>query len=159
MYKLAGDRTKKAVRKYSIDSLWEDTHDCAFDTITKQLAASVTLAHPKAGYAMCLFTDALDLYWASILTQVPCADMRKPTEDQAHEPMCFLSGSFKGSSFNWSVPEKEGFSIVDSMQRLDYLVSGNVVNIFTDHANLVYIYDLYGRNPGISRHTASKLMR
>eukprot|EP00171_Calliarthron_tuberculosum_P005938 IDg5938t1 len=57
------------------------------------------------------------------------------------------------------MPEKEGFAIVGSMTRLDYLVLGRVVSIFTDHANLVYLYDTYGRNPGIARYTASKLMR
>lgn len=57
----------------------------------------------------------------------------------------FLSGTFKGPSANWSVPEKEGFAIVEAMCRLDYLVTGHVVSNFTDHANLVYIYDSYGR--------------
>ena len=31
--------------------------------------------------------------------------------------------------------------------------------IFTDHANLVYLFDPYGQNPGLSRNTACKLMR
>lgn len=93
------------------------------------------------------------------LTQVPADQRRLEIEAQHHEPFCFLSGSFTGSSESWSVPEKEGFAIVESMCRLDYLVSGHVVSICTDHANLVYIYDPYGKNPGIPRHTASKLMR
>jgi len=33
------------------------------------------------------------------------------------------------------------------------------VSLFTDHANLVYIFDPYGQNPSIGRHTANKLMR
>lgn len=45
------------------------------------------------------------------------------------------------------------------MCRLDYLTMTNEVNIFTYHANLIYLYDPYGSNPGIPRHTASKLMR
>lgn len=36
---------------------------------------------------------------------------------------------------------------------------GQETNIFTDHASLVYLYDAYSKNPGISRQTASKLMR
>lgn len=44
------------------------------------------------------------------------------------------------------------------MRRLDYLVYEHTVSIFTDYSNLVYLYDPYGRNPGISRHKASKLM-
>lgn len=53
----------------------------------------------------------------------------------------------------------EGLDIVEAMTRLDYLIVGHTVSIFTDHYNLVYLYDPQGRDPGISRHTASKLMR
>ena len=45
------------------------------------------------------------------------------------------------------------------MCRLDYLILGREVTIFTDHANIVYLYDPYGRNTGIPKHTASKLTR
>ena len=158
-YSKAGKRTKHAVRKISLANEWGANHDAAFASIKSQLAAKVKLAHPKPDHIMCLFTDASDTHWAAILTQFPSTERRQPIEDQKHEPLCFLSGAFKGSSANWSVPEKEGFAIVESMCRLDYLVVGHTVSIYTDHANLVYMYDPYGRNPGISRHTASKLMR
>lgn len=95
----------------------------------------------------------------SILTQVPEQDQKLDVTEQDHETLCFLSGSLTGPVINWSVPEKEGYAIVESMCRLDYLVQGSDVNIFTDHANPVYLYDPYGSNPGIQRHTASKLMR
>lgn len=42
---------------------------------------------------------------------------------------------------------------------MKYLTAGKTVSIFTDHSNLVYIYDPVGKQPGIGRHTASKLMR
>lgn len=47
--------------------------------------------------------------------------------------------------------------MVEFMTRLDYLVAGRTVTIFTDHANLVHMYNPYGSNPGIAQHTASKL--
>lgn len=56
-------------------------------------------------------------------------------------------------------PEKEGFAVVEGMTKLDYLIAGRTVSIYTDHVNLVYMYDPYGRNPGIGHHTAKKLMR
>lgn len=158
-YKTAGKRTKKAVRRIRLDSSWGAEHDRSFELIKKQLAASTKLAHPKVDHTMCLFTDASESHWAAILTQTPKTQFRKPIDQQEHAPLCFLSGAFTGSSFNWSMPEKEGYAIVEAMCRLDYLVCGNVVSIFTDHANLVYLYDPFGRNPGIPRHTASKLMR
>ncbi len=154
-----GKRTKQSLRKLNITNSWGTIHDDAFADIKNQLAASVKLAHPKSGYSLSLFTDASNTHWAAVLTQVPDEDRSKEIEEQHHEPLCFLSGAFSGSSSNWSVPEKEGYAIVEAMCRLDYLVMGREITIFTDHANLVYIYDPYGSNPGIARHTASKLMR
>ena len=156
-YKEVGKRSKKALRKLSITTSWGASHDAAFSDIKKQLIASVKLALPKLDQNLCLFTDASDSHWA-ILTQVPPQDRSKELQEQRHKPLCFLSGVFSGSSSNWSVPEKEGFAIVEAMCRLDYLVLGREVNIFTDHANLVYLYDPHGQNPGMARHTASKLM-
>ena len=48
---------------------------------------------------------------------------------------------------------------MESMSKLDYLVTGRTVAIFTDRANLVYLFDPYGKNPGMARHKASKLIR
>jgi len=157
--KASGKRTKRAIRNISVADNWGAIHDQSFDTIKKQLVAAVKLSHPKSEHDLCLFTDASDTHWSAILTQVPMNQRDRCIEEQEHLPMCFLSGAFKGSSANWSVPEKEGFAIVESMCRIDYLVMGREVSIYTDHANLVQMYDPYGHNPGIPRYTASKLMR
>ena len=159
VYAKVGKRTKAAIRKQTINSSWGREHDEAFNIIKTQLAATVKLAHVKENYHICLFTDASESHWAAILTQVPSDQRKKDIEEQEHEPLYFLSGSFKNASSNWSVPEKEGFAIVESMTRLDHIVMGRQVNIFTDHANLVYLYDPHGKNPGMPRHTATKLMR
>lgn len=45
------------------------------------------------------------------------------------------------------------------MVPLDYLCMVREVKIFVDHENLIYIYDPYGPNHGISGHTAIKLKR
>lgn len=157
--KAGGKRTKRSIRNLSITAEWGATHDDAFSTIIKQLAAAVKLSFPKSEFELCLSTDASDTHWSGILTQVHKDQRNSNIDEQQHEPLCFLSGAFKGSSRNWSVPEKEGFAIVESMCRVDYLVMGREVSIYTDHANLVQLYDPYGKNPGIARHTASKLMR
>ena len=70
-YKEVGKRSKQALRKLSITTSWGASHDAAFADIKKQLIASVKLALPKLDQNLCLFTDASDTYWASILTQVP----------------------------------------------------------------------------------------
>ena len=54
----------------------------------------------------------------------------------SHEPLAFLSGSFKGSQLRWVTVDKEGFAIVSTFRRL------GGVHIFTDHRNLTYIFNL-----------------
>jgi RNase H-like domain found in reverse transcriptase len=63
------------------------------------------------------------------------------------------------SSFSWSTCEKEAYPIVQTFERLDYLLVGKTTDLHTDHRNLDYIFDPYGQNPTVARHVASKLMR
>lgn len=58
-----------------------------------------------------------------------------------------------------SITEKEGFAVLEAMRRLDYFMLCIKVWIYTDHANLAYMYDPYEHNPGMYRHTANRLMR
>lgn len=43
------------------------------------------------------------------------------------------------------------------MTRPDYIKAARRTSIYTNHANLVYMYDPVGKNPGSSKHTANKL--
>ena len=45
------------------------------------------------------------------------------------------------------------------MVRLYCITAAKWTSIFTDNANLVYIFDPIGMNPGIARHTARELTR
>lgn len=82
----------------------------------------VTLAHPSLQKVSCLFKDASERNWSGILSQIPQEDCDQPFADQLHEPLAFLSGSFKGGSSRWSTAEKEASAIVNSVERLDYLL-------------------------------------
>jgi hypothetical protein len=43
-------------------------------------------------------------------------------EEQDHQPLAFLSGEFKGAQLRWTVPEKEGFAIDDTVTKVDHLL-------------------------------------
>jgi len=89
-----------------------------------------------------MFPDASECHWGSFVTQVPDAEMDQnlPVEDMTHEPLAFLSGTFKGSQMRWATIDKEGFAIVSTFRRLEHFL-WNGVHIFTDHRNLAYIFD------------------
>jgi hypothetical protein len=139
---------------------WTSFHDQAFDRCRHLLLHAVRLAHPDPAKMFCLFTDASDHSWGAVLTQVPLEDLNLPVADQDHTPLQFLGGKFTKNKLNWSVCEKEAYAIVESCLRLEYLLlrpSG--FKIFTDHRNLLYIFDPKYRSADVKKYTAAKLQR
>ena len=59
------------------------------------IAHSVTVAHPKDGYEVCLFTDASDFHWGVIVTQMPKEDLDLDVLVQRHEPLAFSQWNFQ----------------------------------------------------------------
>ena len=57
----------------------------------------------------------------------------------SHEPLEFLSGTFRGSQQRWATVDKEEFAIVSTFCRLKYLLWGGV-RISIDHCNLASIF-------------------
>ena len=85
------------------------------------VAPAVALSHPKPGWAVLMFPDASDEHWG---TQVPQEELDRgvSVEDMTHEPLGFLSGTFKGSQQRWLTVGKKGFAVVSTSKRLGYLL-------------------------------------
>ena len=143
VYQKAVKRTKRAVAKVALNEIgWESEHTKAFADAKTAIGNSVTLSHPDPTKIKCLFTDASELHWSGILTQIPPDDLDLPFHEQRHFPLAFISGSFRGSKYRWSTPEKEAAAIIYSVERLDYLLMGpQGFHLYTDHSNLVFIYN------------------
>ena len=101
---------------------------------------AVALSHPKDGYEVPMFPDASENHSGCFLTQVSTAELEGGVEVQKmrRKPLGFLSGTFRGSQQRWATVGKEGFTIVSTFRRLEYLLWGRV-RIYTDQRNLVYI--------------------
>lgn len=93
------------------------------------------------------------------MVQCPKEEMEKSLEEMKFEPIGFLSGSFRNSLENWFVSENEGFAIEESMTLLDYITTGRLIHIFTDHVNLLSIKDPQVVSDSIPRYAVNKLMR
>ena len=156
-----GKRTKSAAARVSLSDVgWSNIHIKAFTDCQKALARAATLAHPSADKRICLYTDASQDYWSSITTQVPPNDLDLPRSEQRHEPLAFLSGSFVGAMSRWPIIEKEAYAIVVSCDRLDWLFQrADGFSLFTDHHNLLYVFNPGGRQESPSAHSAAKLIR
>ncbi|KAH9092351.1 hypothetical protein LEN26_018494 [Aphanomyces euteiches] len=157
----AADSRKKSrlIRFRLLEHGWNSTHLLAFNQCKSALQAVVTLAHPDPDKAVCLFTDASNDFWGAVVTQIPTDDEGVDLVNQRHEPLAFLSGSFKGAQLRWSTIEKEGFAIVTSCKRLDYILQRpGGFKIFTDHRNLKFIFSPEP-SPSTPRYVADKLAR
>jgi hypothetical protein len=120
----------------------------------------IKLSHYDPERKLCLYADASMTGWGAVLTQVPMSDMSLPHTDRDHQPLAFISGCFRGASCNWSIIEKEAFALIRALTATDYFCQTEKgVVIYTDHRNLVYLFDPMGAEPGMHRHTAAKLLR
>lgn len=133
-------RTAKAARNIPIQ-LDRKQQSCFGDL--KDLVAKATYqAHPDEDAEFCVCTDASSEGWAAVLFQVKGFKEATGLEDQECEPLSFLGGIFRGSSYGWSIAEKEAFPIVEAVERWSYLlIRPKGFRIFCDHRNLTYIFD------------------
>lgn len=159
VHQIASFRKKRAVSKISLIHLWGPQHNDAFATIKQQLAAVTKLAHSRKDPELCLFTDASETHWAAVLTLVSRKYRKRPIDQQIHRPLCFLSGALKVRHRIGLYPRRKGLPWLNLFVARTTWSQGLTVAIFTDHANLVYLFDPYGRTPGLPRYTASKLIR
>ncbi|OWZ13400.1 hypothetical protein PHMEG_00013278 [Phytophthora megakarya] len=147
---LNGKRKTKRVASGIVVKLNEEEVN-SFNQVKTLLQKSAQLAHPRDGATFCLFVDASDVGWASILTQVATWKTGVAVTDQAHELLICKGGTFHGVQQHWSVIEKEGYPIVLSCEDLDYiLLRPGGFKIFCDHRNLIHVF---ATGQEIKKHT------
>jgi RNase H-like domain found in reverse transcriptase len=123
-------RTKKAAAAVSLLHPCGPEEQAAFKYLQAAIMDSMTLAFLDPDKRICILTDASDRFYAGLVTQMD----EEQLDDQ---PLGFLSGEFKGAQLRWTVPEKEGFAIVDTVTKVDYLLlSHDEFSILSDHLNL-----------------------
>jgi hypothetical protein len=68
---------------------------------------------------ICVLTDASDRFYAGLVTQVHKDQLYYPMKEQDQQPLAFLSSEFKGAQQRLTVPEKKGFTFVDTLIKVD----------------------------------------
>jgi hypothetical protein len=144
----------------SLLHLWGLEEQAAFKYLQAAIMESMTLAFPDPDPRIFVLTDASDRVYAGLVTQIDEEQLDLPMEEYDHQPLAFLSGEFKGAQLRWTVPEKDGFAIVDTVTKVDYLlISHDEISILSDHLNLTYIYNPLSADPTLARHVVHKLHR
>jgi hypothetical protein len=159
--KAAGSRKKTKLSKMLLaDAGWSSEDDNDLVAIRDALLRMVPLAHPRPDAELCLYTDASQDSWGAVLTQLEESELQLPLDQQQHGPLAFLSGRFTGASSRWATIEKEAYAIVESTRRLEYLLlRPRGFRLYTDHRNLVYIFNPRGVDSTMARYQADKLQR
>ena len=150
-------RTKSVARQVKLLRFgWNPKHALAFEELKAAVVNCVKLAYPGEDMTQCVFTDANESCSSGMVTQIPTEDENKPVHLQRHEPLGFVGHRFNKCEMNWTVAEKEGFAIKDTMQKLDYLLQmKKPFKLFSDHKNLIQIFS----PTNVSKPTAQKLQR
>ncbi|OWY99175.1 hypothetical protein PHMEG_00029874 [Phytophthora megakarya] len=148
-------RTKRTAAGIAIDLTADEK--VAFDTVKEMLASAAALNFPDDAATTCLFTDASDVGWALIVTQVKDFNIKVPVQDQQHQLIECMSGTFSGSQLNWTVIEKEAFPIATACDKPDYLLRRpQGFRMFCDHRNLIHVFD---PDTNVKKHVKGKLLR
>lgn len=156
-----GHERKKAIQKFSLDSLrWGSGHENSFKSLQETLRNAVKLSHRDYDKVICVFTDSLDEHWAAVVTQFEESELTKDTMLQKHEPLAFLSSSFKKAQGRWSTFEKEAYAILKCFRKLDYMFVGETnVNLYTDHRNIFFAFHPAAMSSTVRSHEISKVQR
>lgn len=161
VYTAAGKRTRLAVSKIRLQSLsWAEDQENAFRACKRALECQVRLAHVDYTKRLCVFTDASDLLWAGVITQVPVSDIPYAVSEQQHEPLPFFSGHFGRSKLRWSTLEKEAYAIMATVERMHWLLAtGHGFDLYTDHNNLIFLFNPAAVVADLSQTTLRKVLR
>ncbi|OWZ22169.1 hypothetical protein PHMEG_0003164, partial [Phytophthora megakarya] len=151
----ASRRTKRVAAGIGLEL--GEVERTAFDQLKRKLENSASLAFPQPNAVMCLITDASDVGFGIIVTQVRHWQDGKPVEKQQHELLVCVSGTFTGSKRNWSVIEKEAYPIICACDQLSHLLlRPQGFRLFCDHRNLIYVF---APSKEVKKHIRGKLLR
>jgi RNase H-like domain found in reverse transcriptase len=129
-------RTKKYAAAVSLLHLWGPQEQAAFKDLQTASMESMTLAFPDPDKRICVLTDASDRFYPGLVTQIVEEQLDRLMGEQDHQHLASLSGEFKGAQLRWTVPEKEGFAIVDTVTKVDcLLLSHDEFSILSDIYN------------------------
>ena len=110
--------------------IWDDICIAAFAQIKSAIEQCPLLHFLKEDAPIYLNTDASDYGVGAHMFQIFCQEVYH---------IAFMSKSLTGAQLNWSVKEKECYTIVYALKRFEYLLRGRRFKLFTDHSNLLYL--------------------
>lgn len=95
-----------------------------------------------------------------MVTQTYPDNLKNPFASQTQAPLAFLGGTFKGFQTNLSTYKQEGFAILKTFDKLDYLfLDKHPVHVLTDHRNLLFVVAPLALQPALGQQVVDKFQR
>ncbi|GKT28685.1 hypothetical protein ADUPG1_000809, partial [Aduncisulcus paluster] len=110
---------------------WTEEVDTDFIKLKAVIKNAVCLTFPDDTQELHLFTDASDYGIGAILLQRDSEGISRP--------LAFISKILNSTQLRWSTYEKEAWSIVFAVHKLDYFLRGKHFVLHTDHRNLTFL--------------------
>ena len=111
---------------------WTDQCSKAFNHLHELLMEYPILRYPDPTQVYMLYTDASGIGWSGVLTQEHLDEKGKGK----NHPICYISGQFRGSQFNWAALTNETYAIYMSVRRLSFYITDMEVTIRSNHLPL-----------------------
>ena len=115
---------------------WGKDQQRAFDTLKKAISTAPILVSPMEQGELEIFCDASDKAIGGVLLL---------HNDGKRNPIAFYSQKLKKNELNWTVTQKECYSIVRAVEKFRNYVWGKDIKVFSDHHSLQWL--LSHKNP------------
>ena len=158
-------KSKQQAAKFKLSDLpnWSKVGRAAFDTVKQNMAEALRTAYFDPDMKVCVFADASEEFWCLVLTQCEPGDEKLPWDQQEgkHRLLFLKSGRFRHAQYRWPIVDKEAYSYGELLVELSHWINGGKypAAIFTDHKNLIAIFDCNAREDGCSKPTQQRRER
>ena len=176
-YKLSKSRKRKSVEKVRIipesdpkltaidlhrekGQLWTKKHEECLKKLKQLLKNSLELTAPDESLDRNILVDASEYAWSLVITQTHPNERKLPVEERNHQILYLLSGKFTSASANWHISEKEAYGIYRAATDVEWLMHpAKPLHIYTDHRNLLKLFNPKFVDSTIKKPAASRLLR
>ena len=158
-------RTTQAASKVKLADLpaWKNGARKAFEDVKVALVEALRTTFYDPDLKTCVFADANDQFWTILITQCKDGDELLPWAEQVgkHKPLLFESGRFRKAQLHWHTVSQEGFPFGEKLFEWKHWVNGGKYDtaLFTDHKNLLAIFDNQARPESCTKSNRKRLDR
>ncbi len=117
-------KTTKAKGTKQVPWRWDKVHQREFNHIKATIAKDVVLAYPDYPKAFEIYTDASSKQLEVVITQ-------------DNRPIAFFSWKPSDMQRKYSVTKIELLAIIETSKEFEWMIWGQNIKVFTDHANLM----------------------